>query len=123
MDFSGGRRYANPQGWIDYVVANDAALQNVVFSCPLRYSSRLKAFGMAVLGERGKSGKTLVGRSSLASRVELIDTLIHEELHHRIWKRALRGREQDIIRISDLALEESHVEAVTARFMRTKGFW
>jgi predicted SprT family Zn-dependent metalloprotease len=122
MDFRRGRRYRNPQAWIDYVVRNEAALQNVALSHHPRYSARLRAFGMAVLDEESRLGKTLIGKSSLASRLELIDTIIHEELHHRIWKRALRGRQKDIIRTRDLDLEESYVELVTARFMRTKGF-
>jgi hypothetical protein len=103
------------------VVANDDALQNVVFSFPPGYSSSLKAFGMAILAEKDRPGKTLVGRRSLASRAELIDTLIHEEVHHRIWKRALELRVKDIIRTRNLELEERYVELVTARFMRMKG--
>jgi len=90
-------------------------------SFPPRFSARLKFFGQATLQEKGISGKTLIGRRSLASKAELIDTIIHEELHHRIWKRAARGRKKDMMRIEDEQLEEAYVELISARFMRWKG--
>jgi hypothetical protein len=55
------------------------------------------------------------------SRAELIDTIIHEELHHRIWKRAMRGREKDMMRIRDRTIEEPFVVAAASRFLRLKG--
>jgi hypothetical protein len=96
MNFRGGARYRYPQAWIDYVISKDPALKNVRLSYTPRFSSRLKIFGRATLPDKGVAGNTLIGRRSLASRAELIDTIIHEELHHRIWKRAARGRKKDI---------------------------
>ena len=121
MQFKGGARYRHPQAWIDKVVAQDPMLKNVRLSYPPRYSSRLKFFGSAKRTVSGIGGKTLIGRKSLVSRGELIDTIIHEELHHRIWKRAMRRREKDMIKIGDRTIEEAHVVAATSRFMRTKG--
>jgi hypothetical protein len=121
MNFKGGARYGNPQAWIDKVVAQDAILKNVRLSHPPRYSSQLRHFGLATRTLSGFGDKTLIGRKSLVSRAELIDTIIHEELHHRIWKRAMRGLEKDMMRIGDRAVEEAYVEAATSRFMRMKG--
>jgi hypothetical protein len=121
MDFRGGARYRNPQAWIDKVVSQDPTLQNVRLSFPPSYSSILRFFGSAKRTITGIGAKTLIGRTSLVSRVELIDTIIHEELHHRIWKRAIRGREKDIMKIGDRTLEEAYVVVAAARFMRMKG--
>src|SRR6266852_2891373 len=121
MDFKGGGRYRNPKAWINRVVARDAIFKNVRLSYPPQYSSRLRHFGVAIRTVSGLGAKTLIGRKSLVSRAELIDTIIHEELHHRIWKRAMRGREKDMIRIGDRTIEEAYVVAATSRFMRMKG--
>ena len=121
MQFKGGARYRHPQAWIDKVVAEDSMLKNVRLSYVPRYSGRLKFFGSAKRTISGIGGNTLIGRKSLVSRAELIDTIIHEELHHRVWKRAMRGREKDMIRIGDRTIEEPYVEAATSRFMRMEG--
>jgi hypothetical protein len=76
---------------------------------------------LAIRTLSGFDDGTLVGRKSLVSRAELIDTIIHEELHHRIWKRAIRGREKDMIRIGDRTIEEVYVGAAASRFTRMKG--
>jgi len=121
MNFSGGARYRNPQAWIDKIVSQDAALKNVRISHPPKYSSQLRHFGLAIRTPSGLGAKTLIGRKSLVSRAELIDTIIHEELHHRIWKRAMRGREKDMMRIRDRTIEEPFVVAAASRFLRLKG--
>ncbi len=122
MNFSGGARYRNPQAWIDKIVSQNAALKNVRLSHPPKYSSQLSHFGLAIRTPSGSGARTLIGRKSLVSRAELIDTIIHEELHHRIWKRAMRGLEKDMMRIGNRTIEEAYVEAATNRFMRMKGF-
>ena len=122
MNFMGGARYRNPQAWIYKIVSQDAALKNVRISHPPKYSSQLRHFGLAIRTLSGSGARTLIGRKSLVSRAELIDTIIHEELHHRIWKRAMRGREKDMMRIGNRTIEEAYVEAATNRFMRMKGF-
>jgi len=121
MNFSGGARYRNPQAWIDKIVSQDAALKNVRISHPPKYSSQLRHFGLAIRTPSGLGAKTLIGRKSLVSRAELIDTIIHEGLHHRIWKSAMRGREKDMMRIRDRTIEEPFVVAAASRFLRLKG--
>jgi hypothetical protein len=115
--FGGGARYKHPQAWIDSIVQSDPALANVKLTYPPRYAGRLRACGRATLEEPGLPGYTSIGRPSLVSRRELVDTIIHEELHHRLWKRAMNGSQRAWRRIADLAVEEEYVEAVTYRFL------
>jgi hypothetical protein len=114
----GGRRYQNPQAWIDHVVATDPALHGVRLSYDPRYSGRLAAHGQATLEEPGVPGYTSIGRPSLSSRRELLDTIIHEETHHRLWKRAQGGGLRAWHKIADLDVEEAYVEEVAFRFLR-----
>lgn len=113
-DLSGGGRYRNPQAWIDGVVQTDPALSNVKLTYPPRYSGRLQAYGQATLDESGLPGYTAIGRRSLVSRRELLDTIIHEETHHRIWQRAQNGSARAWDRVADIDLEEAYVEEVTS---------
>ena len=91
-------------------------------SYPPRYASRLQSYGMATLEEPGLPGCTTVGRPSLVSRRELLDTIIHEETHHRLWKRAQRGCARATTKIADPALEEGYVEEVAHRFLRLQDY-
>ena len=121
-DFSGGGRYQHPQAWIDHVIETDPALWNVELSYPPRYSGRLNSCGMATLEEPGVPGCTSIGRASLVSRRELLDTIIHEETHHRLWQRAHAGSVIAWNKIAAPALEEAYVEEVTYRFLRLQGY-
>jgi len=122
FDLSGGGRYRNPQAWIDSIIETDPALSNVELSYRPRYSGRLKVFGRATLEEPGVPGYTAIGRTSLVSRRELLDTIIHEEIHHRLWKRAQGGSLKAWNKIADLAIEETYVEAVAYRFLRLQDY-
>jgi hypothetical protein len=118
----GGGRYRNPQAWIDHVIENEPALSNVELSYPPRYAGRLQAHGQATLEEPGVPGHTSVGRLSLASRRELLDSFIHEETHHRLWRRAQGGSVRAWNEITDIDVEEAYVEAVAWRFLRLQDF-
>jgi hypothetical protein len=113
-----GGRYRNPQAWIDRVIETDPALSRVTLSYHPRYSGRLEAHGQATLEEPGVPGYTSIGRPSLSSRRELLDTIIHEETHHRLWRRAQAGSIRARTMIADIDVEESYVEAVASRFVR-----
>jgi hypothetical protein len=117
-ELRGGARYRHPQAWIDLIVETDPALANVTLSYPPRYASRLKAYGRAILEEPGLPGYTSIGRASLVSRRELVDTIIHEEVHHRLWRRASDGSRRAWRKITDLDIEEDYVEEVVGRFLR-----
>jgi hypothetical protein len=77
---------------------------------------------MAIFEEPGVAGYTSIGRSSLVSRRELLDTIIHEEAHHRLWKRAQNGSVRASNRISDPIMEEAYVREVAYRFLRLQGY-
>jgi hypothetical protein len=115
--FGGGGRYRNPQAWIDHVIETDSALSGVALSFHPRYSGRLEACGQATLVGPGAAGSTTIGRPSLASRRELLDTIIHEETHHRLWRRAQAGGARAWNKIADIDVEEAYVEAVAFRFL------
>jgi hypothetical protein len=121
-DLGGGGRYRNPQAWIDYVIETDPALSHVELSYQPQYSGRLKSYGMAMLEEPGMPGSTSIGRPSLVSRRELIDTIIHEETHHRLWQRAQAGSVRAWNKIADPVVEEAFVEDVGYRFLRLQDY-
>lgn len=114
----GGDRYRNPQAWIDRIIETDPALARVTLSYHPRYSGHLEAHGQATLEELGMPGYTSIGRPSLSSRRELLDTIIHEETHHRLWRRAQAGSVRAWNTIADIDVEESYVEEVASRFLR-----
>jgi hypothetical protein len=122
LDLSGGGRYRNPQAWIDTVTETDPALSNVELSYPPRYSGRLNALGQATLEQPGVAGYTRIGRNSLVSRRELVDTIIHEEIHHRLWGRAQEGSVRAWNIIADIDVEEAYVVEVTSRFLRLQDY-
>lgn len=115
---SGTGRYRSPQAWIDQVLETDPALANVRLTCWPRYSGRLRAYGRANLSTGDLTAFTIIGRPSLVSRKELVDTIVHEEVHHRLWQRAHRGSPRAKARIADLEAEERYVIEVSRRFFR-----
>jgi hypothetical protein len=121
-DLGGGGRYRRPQAWVDHVVETELALSHVELSYPPRYSARLKSYGMATLEEPGVAGSTSIGRPSLVSRRELLDTIIHEETHHRLWQRAQAGSVRAGTKMADPVVEEAYVEDVAYRFLRLQDY-
>ncbi len=114
----GGGRYRNPQAWIDHIIATDPALRNVRLTYPPRYSGRLKDYGQARLAIPTRPGYTAIGRASLISRRELLDTIIHEELHHRLERRAQARSLRAWRKTADPVQEEAYVEFIVYRFLR-----
>jgi hypothetical protein len=112
-------RFKSPQRWINNVV--DEHLSNVELTYHPKYNGRLKDFGRATLSLDATRRKTTIGRKALINIREMVDTIVHEELHHRLWDRWLRGskRAEDII--EDIDYEELYIEDVVRRFLRMKG--
>lgn len=121
-NFGGGRRYQHPQAWIDHVVQTDPALSNVRLSYPPRFSRRLKDYGTARRAEPGLPGYIKIGRASLVSRRDLLDTIIHEETHHRLWQRVQAGSVRAARRMANLMAEEAYVAEVAYRFLRLQDY-
>jgi hypothetical protein len=74
------------------------------------------------LKNRDCRATTRIGRGSLVSRRELLDTIIHEETHHRLWRRAQAGSVRAWNKIVDLAAEEAYAENVAYRFLRLQDY-
>jgi len=81
----------------------------------------LKDYGRATLSF-SNPGRTTIGKRSLINTNEMIDTIVHEELHHRLWQRFLRGSKRAESIIDDIDYEELYVEEVVNRYMRMRGF-
>jgi hypothetical protein len=52
----------------------------------------------------------------------LLDTIIHEEIHHRLWQRARGGGARAWNKIADPVVEEAYVEDVAYRFLRLQDY-
>jgi RHS repeat-associated protein len=87
---------------IDDVLENE--LSNVQMTVKPTYDPTLTQYGESVAGRYSKVGPT----SLQAGRVEVIDTIVHEEMHQRLWLR-------------DLPQNEDYVENVAGRFTQMKG--
>jgi len=61
-----------------------------------------------------------IGASALIRDSELFKTLIHEEMHLRLLRKARRGHHFALNLVTDpeLSLEEDYVEAVGVRYLR-----
>ena len=93
--------------WIRETMRRD--LPNVRFTYTPQYNPFLESFGIA---ERGAG--TQIGPRAFGSRSELIDTLIHEELHHRWWGRGILGHHST-------PLLDERFNAVIERYKKLRG--
>ena len=93
-----GRTSVVRNAWIAEAIRR--YLPNLRFTFRPRFSPYLEPFGVSVY-RRG----TQLGRLAFASTRELVDTLVHEELHHRWWSRGIK--------------EAHHVGQLAARFELT----
>ncbi|MCP3143129.1 RHS repeat-associated core domain-containing protein [Pyxidicoccus xibeiensis] len=75
-----------------------------------RFNPLLSRFGISL-----KDTGTQIGPHAFKSRRELIDTIVHEELHHRWWSRGIFGHH------ANKALEAKFEETVR-RYMQMRGF-
>jgi RHS repeat-associated protein len=112
-----GPSASGSQEILDEVIASDPALQNVELSVQPQYNPNLlNAMGKTTRGG-GLPTEVEIGPKSFVSQDELVDTIVHEELHVRTFDRAMAGSETALDRVLDPAAEEAWVRAVTARFL------
>jgi Metallopeptidase toxin 5 len=82
----------------------------------------------ATTGMAHPNGGTQIGRKSLASRDTLLDTIVHEDLHHRWFERGVnrphhfREGVTQATYTSALGYRELKFYATVARYMRMRGF-
>jgi RHS repeat-associated protein len=104
-----GRTTQVRNAWIDATIARD--LPGINFTFRARYSPFLEgAFGIA----KPFTG-TQVSRTAFSSQYQLIDTLIHEEVHHRWFQRGIFNHHAS-------PLLDSKLERTVNYYMKMRGF-
>ena len=104
-----GRTASVRNAWIQGTMERD--LPGVRFTHTPQYSPFIKqGFGVAQEG-----AGTQIGAKAFESQPQLIETLVHEELHHRWWQRGIYNHHADPVL-------DARFEAIIARYMRMRGF-
>jgi RHS repeat-associated protein len=93
--------------WIDTTIRND--LPNIRFTHVPRYNPYLEPIGIA---QRGSG--TQIGKGAFTTKRNLIDTLIHEELHHRWWARGILNHHSPTL--------DPKFQAIIDRYLRMRRF-
>jgi len=70
----------------------------------------------ADVAKRGEGAQ--IGRNAFQSRQHLRDTIVHEELHHRWWKKGRNGFHHDL----DKFVPNEKFYEVLRRYHRMRGF-
>jgi hypothetical protein len=106
-------RFQEPQLFIDEFV--NAHRSKVKFSAPLKYDSRLAASGSAIISPGREAIK--IGSIALIRDSELFKTIIHEEMHLRLARKARRGSpfSLNLVTEPDAFVEEEYVERIAAK--------
>lgn len=110
------QRFQQPQRFIDDFVRG---LQGrIKWSAERRYDKWLAASGSAIIAAGAEVIK--LGEKALVRDSELFKTLIHEELHLRLIRRARRGKHHalDLVTDPQAAVEEDYVEQVAVRYLK-----
>jgi hypothetical protein len=106
------------QDVLDHVVATDPALQNVRLSVAPTYTPYL---GENVLGQATRDTaidmQNEVSSLAFQNRSSLVGTIVHEEMHLRIFQGAAEGN-ANYINLLQSGADEAYVQAVEARFLR-----
>jgi len=109
-------RFSQPKIFIEEF-ANSLG-RRVRLSADLRYDAWLSAAGSAVISAGHEAIK--IGRAALIRDSKLFKTVVHEEMHLRLMRKARRGNHLalNLVTDPDLSVEEDHVEAVAIRYLR-----
>lgn len=69
--------------------AIDAVIQEDLSNLNLTFKPEYSPFAEQGVAKQGAG--TQIGKKAFESRNKLIDTIVHEELHHRWWKKGVEG--------------------------------
>ncbi len=110
------QRFQRPQSFIDEFVK--LLKGRIELSADPKYDPRLLATESAVISEGREAIK--IGRSGLIHDSELFKTLIHEEMHLRLIRKARRDNRcaLNIVTYPDVSVEEDYVERIAVRYLR-----
>jgi len=99
-------------------ILNDPALQNVDLTFKPIYDPDLEVFGRKM----GKPGRiVLIGPKSFVSRREVIDTIIHEEVHVRLDYRNTGNSMRAKSKTCNRFCEDNYCRRIAERFTQMKG--
>ncbi len=115
-----GPQAKGSQYLIDDMIAYDPKFKGVKLTVYPKYDPKLADYGITRGGGPGTIPEVRLGPKSFRSRNELMDSIVHEELHVRDIYRACRGSEKALQRLVDSAGEDL-VEDVARRFVYWKG--
>lgn len=109
-------RFRQPQLFIEQFAASLKGRSR--FSAPLNFDPWLSASGSAVISPGREVIK--VGETALIRDSELFKTLVHEEMHLRLIRRARNGNQKalEIVTDPDLLAEEDFVERIAIRYLK-----
>lgn len=109
-------RFQQPQLFVDQFVA--LFKWRLRFSALLKFDSLLSASGSAVISPGRETIK--LGEAALIRDSELFKTLIHEEMHLRLRRKARKGNKSalEIVTNPDLLVEEDYVERTAIRYLK-----
>lgn len=109
-------RFRQPQMYVEQFAASLKG--RLRFSAPLRFDMWLSASGSAVISPGCEAIK--IGEVALVRDSELFKTLVHEEMHLRLIRKARNGNPKalEIVTNPDLLVEEDFVEKIAIRYLR-----
>ena len=109
-------RFRQPQVFIDQFA--DLLRNGLKFSARLKYDQWLSAAGSAVISAGQEAIK--IGQAALIRDSELFKTIVHEEMHLRLIRKAREGRyfALNLVTDPDPSVEENYVEDIAVRYLR-----
>lgn len=110
------QRFQHPQSFIDEFVK--LLKGRIKLSAAPKYDSMLFASGSAVISQGREAIK--IGWAGLKRDSELFKTLVHEEMHLRLMRKAGRDdrRALNLVTHPDVSVEEDYVEQIAVRYLR-----
>lgn len=109
-------RFQQPHAFVEQFVASLKG--RLRFSAPLKFDAWLSASGSAVITPGREAIK--IGEAALVRDSELFKTLVHEEMHLRLMRKARNGNQMalEIVTNPDLLGEEDFVERIAIRYLK-----
>lgn len=101
--------------------ARNRAIESIIKSelSGIKFTHKPQYSPFVNTGVAMKDVGTHIGKSRFSSRNDLINTIVHEELHHRWWSRGISGHPHHS---PDKYVPNERFYNVIERYMKMKGF-
>jgi hypothetical protein len=111
-----GQRFQDPAAYIDNFMRHLKG--RIRFSAVPKFDAFLVAMGSAVIAINQEAIK--IGGNALIRDSELFKTILHEEMHLRLFRKARKGNERalEMVTDPDTFSEEDYAERVALRYWR-----